>query len=147
LYGACGADYELSLDVKDPAAAPVVVQEATAFGADGRLWLCHPDWRQVARWRRLSADLRLVDSTSLARVHEGPARRAAVLADAGVDAVNLHRRDWSRSLVETMHDHGRAAFAWDAQRGPIVARLVAMGVDAVYSDHVEVMMAALAAAG
>jgi glycerophosphoryl diester phosphodiesterase len=147
LYEACGADYELSLDVKDPAAAPVVVQQATALGAVDRLWLCHEDWRQVARWRQLSPDVHLVDSTSLTRIGEGLARRSALLADAGVDAVNLHRRDWSRSLVETVHEHGRAAFAWDAQRPPVIVRLVVMGVDAVYSDHVEVMMAALAGAG
>jgi hypothetical protein len=49
--------------------------------------------------------------------------------------------------VETVHEHGRAAFAWDAQRRPVIVRLVVMGVDAVYSDHVEVMMAALAGAG
>jgi glycerophosphoryl diester phosphodiesterase len=147
LYEACGADYELSLDVKDPAAAPVVVQQATALGAVDRLWLCHEDWRQVARWRRLSPDVHLVDSTSLARIEEGLARRSALLADAGVDAVNLHRRDWRRSRVETVHEHGRAAFAWDAQRRPVIVRLVVMGVDAVYSDHVDVMMAALAGAG
>ncbi len=147
LYEACGADYELSLDVKDPGAAPAVVEESSALDAVGRLWLCHPDWRQVARWRRLSPDVRLVDSTRLAHIGEGPAQRAALLADAGVDAVNLHRRDWSPSLVETMHEHGRAAFAWDAQHRSVLARLVAMGVDAVYSDHVEVMMAALAETG
>jgi glycerophosphoryl diester phosphodiesterase len=112
----------------------------------GRLWLCCPDWRQAARWRRLSPDVHLVDSTRLARIGEGPAKRASVLADAGVDAINLHRRDWSRSLVETVHEHGRAAFAWDAQRARAIGRLLAMGVDAVYSDHVEVMMAALRAA-
>jgi glycerophosphoryl diester phosphodiesterase len=146
LYRACGTDYELSLDVKDPAAASAVVQEAIELGADGRLWLCHPSWRQVARWRPLSPRLRLVDSTRLATMGEGPAHRAAVLAEAGIDAVNLHRREWSRPLVETFHDHGRAAFAWDAQRARPLARLVAMGVDAVYSDHVEVMMTALAEA-
>jgi glycerophosphoryl diester phosphodiesterase len=147
LYEACGSDYELSLDVKDPAAAPVVVQQATELGAPDRLWLCHPDWRQVARWRRLSPDVHLVDSTRLARIGEGPAQRVSVLAEAGVDAINLHRREWSRSLVETVHEHGRIAFAWDAQRAPVIARLLAMGVDAVYSDHVEVMMAALTATG
>ena len=87
--------------MKDPEAAVAVVGEASAVGAVGRLWLCHPDWRQAARWRRLSPHLRLVDSTRLGRIREGPAQRAALLAGAGVDAVNLHRRDWSRSLVET----------------------------------------------
>ncbi len=146
LYRACGTDYELSLDVKDPAAAPSVVHESTAVDAVGRLWLCHPSWRELARWRPLSPRLRLVDSTGLASMSQGPAHRAAALAEAGIDAVNLHRREWSRSLVETFHHQGRAAFAWDAQRARPLARLLAMGVDAVYSDHVEVMMAALAAA-
>jgi glycerophosphoryl diester phosphodiesterase len=146
LYRACGSDYELSLDMKDPAAASVVVREAIERGAHGRLWLCHSSWQQLARWRPLSPLLHLVDSTRLASMGEGPARRAAALAEAGIDAVNLHRREWTRPLVETFHDHGRAAFAWDAQRARPLARLVAMGVDAVYSDHVEVMMAALAGA-
>jgi glycerophosphoryl diester phosphodiesterase len=145
LYRACGTDYELSLDVKDPEATVAVVREATSVGGVGRLWLCHPDWRQVARWRALSPRLHLVDSTGLASMGEGPAQRAAALADAGIDAVNLHRREWRRPLVEAFHDQGRAAFAWDAQRAGPLVRLVAMGVDAVYSDHVEVMMAALAA--
>jgi glycerophosphoryl diester phosphodiesterase len=77
---------------------------------------------------------------------EGPAHRATMLAEAGIDAVNLHRREWSRPLVDTFHDHGLAAFAWDAQRRRPLAHLVAIGIDAVYSDHVELMMAALAAA-
>jgi glycerophosphoryl diester phosphodiesterase len=146
LYRDCGTDYELSLDVKDAAAAPAVVREAAELGAVARLWLCHPSWRQVARWRRLSPRLRLVDSTGLATMDEGPAHRATMLAEAGIDAVNLHRREWSRPLVDTFHDHGLAAFAWDAQRRRPLAHLVAIGIDAVYSDHVELMMAALAAA-
>jgi glycerophosphoryl diester phosphodiesterase len=146
LYRSCGTDYELSLDVKDAAAAPAVVDEAIELGAVDRLWLCHPSWRQLARWRPLSPGLRLVDSTGRASMGEGPAHRATELAEAGIDAVNLHRREWSRPLVETFHDHGRLALAWDAQRSRSLARLVAMGIDAVYSDHVEVMMAALAAA-
>jgi glycerophosphoryl diester phosphodiesterase len=147
LYRACGTDYELSLDVKDPDAAAVVVGEAGRHGAVSRLWLCHPDWRQVARWRGLSSDLHLVDSTRIGRIGEGPAQRAATLVAAGVDAVNLHRRDWSREAVDTFHDRGLAAFAWDVQRGFLVAALIGMGIDAVYSDHVEAMMSAMAAGG
>jgi len=54
LYASCGAEYELSLDVKDVAAAGAVIDLARAAGAVGRLWLCHPDWQQVASWRSLS---------------------------------------------------------------------------------------------
>jgi glycerophosphoryl diester phosphodiesterase len=147
LYRACGTDYELSVDVKDPDAAPVIVAEAKRHGAVSRLWLCHPEWRHVARWRGLSADVQLVDSTRIARIGEGPAQRAATLAAEGVDAVNLHRRDWSQEVVDAFHDHGLAAFAWDVQRGHLVAALIAMGIDAVYSDHVETMMSAMAGGG
>jgi glycerophosphoryl diester phosphodiesterase len=133
--------------VKDPDAASAVVAEAKRHGAVSRLWLCHPDWRQVARWRGLSPELHLVDSTRIARIGEGPAQRAATLAGAGVDAVNLHRRDWSQDVVDAFHDHGLAAFAWDVQRGRLVAALIAMGIDAVYSDHVETMMSAIATPG
>lgn len=42
LYATAGADYQLSLDVKDAAAAAVVVAEARAAGAEDKLWLCHP---------------------------------------------------------------------------------------------------------
>src|SRR3954447_15287883 len=70
LYAECGTDYELSIDVKDPTAAPVIVAVAVAAGADaaGRLWLCHHDWEQVAQWRSLSDDVKLVDSTRLRRL-------------------------------------------------------------------------------
>src|SRR5437588_9661650 len=52
LYEHCGTDFELSLDVKDPAAAPRIVAVARAAGGDalGKLWLCHHDYRQVAAW-------------------------------------------------------------------------------------------------
>src|SRR5690606_15265608 len=45
LYDACGSAFELSLDVKDPAAARPIVEVARARGAADRLWLCHHDWR------------------------------------------------------------------------------------------------------
>src|SRR5918993_4111195 len=50
LYATCGTAFELSLDVKDPAAAERVlaVARAAGGGALGRLWLCHPDWEVVA---------------------------------------------------------------------------------------------------
>src|SRR6266545_3336525 len=85
LYATCGTDYDLSLDVKDPAAAPRVVEVARAAGdgALARLWLCHHDWQQVAEWRALADDVRLVDSTRLGRMKGGPERRAARLSRVG----------------------------------------------------------------
>lgn len=145
LYERCGTSFELSLDVKDADAAAVVVAVARAAGDDveGRLWLCHHDWERVASWRSLSDGARLVDSTRVRRMKEGPERRAASLADAGVDAVNLHHTDWTGGLTTLFHRFGRHVFAWDAQHDRVLQAVLAMGVDGVYSDHVDRMMEAL----
>jgi glycerophosphoryl diester phosphodiesterase len=142
LYAECGTDYELSLDIKDPAAAPRVVEIARAAGggAPERLWLCHPDWELLARWREDMPDVRLVDSTKLAAMRRGPERRAAQLSSAGIDAVNLHYADWTGGLTTLFHRFGRLAFGWDAQHERILLSLVRMGIDGIYSDHVDRMV-------
>jgi glycerophosphoryl diester phosphodiesterase len=148
LYATCGTDFDLSLDVKDPAAAASVVAVARAAG-DGvlpRLWLCHHTFEQLAQWRALSDEVRLVDSTRLRQIRGGAERRAADLADAGIDAINLHHTDWSLGLTTLFHRFERLCFGWDAQFERILAALLAMGIDAVYSDHVDRMVDALAAA-
>lgn len=143
LYASCGTDFELSLDVKDPAAAAPVVAVAKAAGATDRLWLCHHEMDQVAEWRSLDDDVHLVDSTRLRRIREGPERRAASLAAAGIDAVNLHASDWTGGLTTLFHRFERLAFGWDAQQERVLRSLLAMGLDAVYSDHVDRMMDAV----
>lgn len=142
LYATCGTDYELSLDVKDADAAATVVAIATAAGSDAvaRLWLCHPDWRRAASWRELSDDVRLVDSTRIRRIKEGAERHAASIADAGIDAVNLHHTDWSGGLTALFHRFERLCFGWDAQFDRVLSGLLSMGIDGVYSDHVDRMM-------
>ena len=148
LYQALGSDFELSLDVKDPAAAQTVVAVANEVDdASGRLWLCHPDWNLVAAWRGLSDDVHLVDSTRMRRIKEGPERRAARLADAGIEAVNLHHTDWTGGLVTLFHRFGRYAFGWDCQHERVLAAMVRMGIDGMYSDHVERMVAVLRSSG
>ena len=149
LYAECGTGFELSLDLKDAAAAEAVIAVAREAGGDEavhRLWLCHPDWEQVAQWRSLSDAVRLVDSTRIRKIKEGPERRAASLAAAGVDAINMHASDWTGGLTTLFHRFELYTFGWDAQFPRVLASLLHMGVDAVYSDHVDVMMEALAAA-
>jgi glycerophosphoryl diester phosphodiesterase len=135
----------LSLDVKDADAAPaaLAVARAAGDGAVGKLWLCHPDWQQVAAWRPLSPEVKLVDSTRLRRIKEGPERRAASLADAGIDAINMHASDWTGGLTTLFHRFERLAFGWDAQFARVLDALIGMGCDAVYSDHVDLMVDAL----
>jgi glycerophosphoryl diester phosphodiesterase len=148
LYATCGTDFELSLDVKDADAAAPTIAVARAAGGDvlPRLWLCHHDWELVRTWRFLADDVRLVDSTRLRRIKEGAERRAANLADAGVDAVNLHHSDWTLGLTTLFHRFELHCFGWDAQFERVLAGLLRMGMDGVYSDHVDRMVDALAAA-
>jgi glycerophosphoryl diester phosphodiesterase len=77
-------------------------------------------------------------------IREGGERRAANLADAGVDAINLHHLDWTGGHTTLFHRFGVLAFAWDLQHDRVLDEVLAMGVDAVFSDHVEPMMAAIA---
>lgn len=145
LYAAVGTELEVSLDVKDPAAfdRTVAVARAAGGGALGRLWLCHPDWQLVASWRQRSEEVRLVDSTWLKRIPEGVERRAAALASAGVDALNLHHSEWSGGLVALLHRFRVHCFGWDAQHERILVNLLDAGLDGVYSDHVDRLADAL----
>jgi glycerophosphoryl diester phosphodiesterase len=147
LYADCGVAFELSLDVKDPAAVDRVlaVARAAGDGAVGRLWLCHPNWELVARWRGVDG-VRLVDSTRLRRLGDGPERHAATLATVGIDAVNLHQSDWTGGLTTLFHRFGVLAFAWDAQLPRVLDELLDLGIDGVYSDHVPRLVDALARA-
>ncbi len=147
LYDACGTDLEVSLDVKDPAAAEGVVATAREAGGDavGRLWLCSPHWEMAASWRALDPDVRLVDSTRLRRIKEGPERRAARLAEVGVDALNLHWSDWTGGLTTLLHRFDRFALGWDAQHRRQLDEVLSLGIDGVFSDHVDRMVDALAA--
>lgn len=145
LYDAVGTALPLSIDVKDPQAAPAIVAVAREAGGDavGNLYLCSPSWEEAAAWRTLSDDLKLVDSTRLKRMRDGAERRAAQLAAAGIDVVNMPVDDWSGGLVALFHRFELRAFGWDAQWRRQLDALIEMGVDGIYSDHVERMMDAI----
>jgi glycerophosphoryl diester phosphodiesterase len=147
LYQRCGTEFELSLDVKDPAALPAILETGRRAGAASRMWLCHHDWRPMAAWRSVAGDCRLVESSNLAWMTEGLSARVSALAAAGIDALNLHRSQWSAAAVREVHATGLRAFAWDAQSDDELAAMLALGVDAVYCDHVGRMVAAVAALG
>lgn len=143
LYDECGTSFDLSLDVKDPAAVDAVLAVARAAGDTvvQRLWLCHHDWEQVAAWRALDPHVRLVDSTRVRRMADGPERRAAQLRQAGIDAVNLPESEWTGGMATLFHRFDRYAFGWNAQHDRQLERLFDLGIDAVYSDHVDRMLA------
>jgi glycerophosphoryl diester phosphodiesterase len=148
LYALCGTDLPVSLDVKDVDAFDRVVAVARAAGGAAleNLWLCHHRWQQLVEWRGRCQEVRLVDSTRLDRIKEGPERRAATLAAKGVDAVNMHQLDWTGGLTTLFHRFGVLAFGWDAQLPRVLDELIDSGIDAVYSDHVDRMVDAVRAA-
>ncbi|MFN0027730.1 MAG: glycerophosphodiester phosphodiesterase [Acidimicrobiales bacterium] len=135
LYVEVGADLPLSLDVKDAAAAAAVVAVAREADAEEQLWLCHHDIEMLVSWRGLSEGVRLVDSTRLKRLSEGPERRAARLRRDGIDAVNLHYSDWNGGLIALFHRFDRYALGWDAQFPRVLDELLDAGIDGVFSDY------------
>lgn len=143
LYVECGRDFELSLDVKDPDAARAVTEVANRLGDPARVWLCHWNWRVVAAWRELDRDVRLVDSTRIGVMRTPPLERAERMVALGIDALNLHHTDWSEVLADPFRKSGRKILAWDTQVEPDLTRALALGVDAVFSDHVALMMRAI----
>ncbi|MBI2168196.1 MAG: glycerophosphodiester phosphodiesterase [Actinobacteria bacterium] len=146
LYDAVGCDLHVSLDVKADEAALPVIQVAQAVAPDSlpRLWLCSPDLDLLRKVRTAETRVRLVHSTTRGSITETLERHAATLADAQIDAFNLHRREWSLGLVTLFHRFDVAAFAWDVQEVRHVREVLRLGVDAVYSDHVDRMVATVA---
>lgn len=144
LLDAIGGDFEFSVDVKDPAAIVALLGEVrdSGTGIESRLWICHPDFDVVASWRSLT-HARLVDSTRLARIKEGPERRAARQREAAVDAVNMHFTDWNGGLVTLFHRFDRFALGWDLQHDEALLNCLRMGLDGVFSDWTDRMMNAI----
>ncbi len=141
LFDECGDDFQLSLDVKDPAAyAPTVDVVRDRGSMTSRTWLCDPDLSRLRERRDDLADFRLVHSTRLARLSDGPERHAARLAEAGIDAMNMHHTDWNGGQVVLFHRFGILAFGWDLQFEHQLESALRMGIDAVYSDHTDTMM-------
>ncbi len=147
LFERCGTDFHLSLDVEHPEAGPVVIDvvREAAPGLLPRLWLCQPDLADSIELRGRDPDVRIVDSTRLARLKEGSERRAATLAAEGIDAVNMHHSDWTGGLTTLFHRFDRIAFGWDLQFEHHLRPALRMGLDGVYSDHVDLVVDAFVA--
>ena len=143
----CGTDYHLSLDLQHAEAGMAVADLVRTAAPEllPRLWLCHPDVGVLEGLRAHDPDVRLVNSVRLVRIKEGPERRAAALAAAGIDAVNLHQQDWTGGLATLFHRFDRLAFGWDMQMEHQLRPALRMGLDGVFSDHVDRMVDAFKA--
>lgn len=138
----CGSDYHLSLDLKDASSGQTVIDVVAEVAPAmlERVWLCAPQWETLLPLRGQGA--RLVDSTRLSRMKEGPERRAATLREQGIDAVNLHHSDWNGGMVALFHRFERVTFGWDMQESHILRAAFRMGLDGVFSDWVDRMIEA-----
>jgi glycerophosphoryl diester phosphodiesterase len=147
LFESCGTAFALSLDLKDPSSGPAVIDVVENHDAAmlDRVWLCDTDLDRLTALRSLSPDARLLQSTRLDRIKEGAERRADTLARLGLDGINLNRRDWNGGLVVLFHRFGLVTFGWDMQYEHELRDGLRMGLDGVYSDHVDVMMEAMRA--
>jgi glycerophosphoryl diester phosphodiesterase len=144
LYSTLGNQFELSLDIEHPRAALPMLEVAVAAGAVARLWACHDDVGLLAELRGHSREVRLVCSTRPRRVPGGVAGIGALLerlAALPADTLNMHWRDWTPSLVAATHEAGLRAFGWDAQTEAAVKRLVGLGIDGLYADHPDLLVA------
>jgi glycerophosphoryl diester phosphodiesterase len=141
MWETCGTAHELSVDIKDDAVTDVLVNIAQQSHFDPRkLWVCHHRHDEVLSIRQRHSDIRVVDSTRLNRLKNGLEMRSAENSQAGVDAINMHFTDWTGGSVTLAHRFGVLAFAWDIQFAHQLENSLTMGLDAVYSDHVDRMV-------
>lgn len=145
-----GTDYSLSLDLKDPDSAATIVEVVSAVDRSmlERVWLCEPSLNRVIELRGDFDEggrvpVRLLQTTRLERIKGTAERRAEYLARHGIDGINLHRTDWNGGLVALFHRFDLVAFSWDLQHEHDLRPALRMGIDAVYSDHVDVMIDAV----
>lgn len=145
LYRELGSDYELSIDLKDAEVGARIIDVARELGDPARLWLCSPSSRHLRRLRESAPEVRLVHSQTRSRLPDSVERHAADLAAGGLDVMNMHHSEWSRGLVALFHRFGIRAFAWDAQEVRHLEAMLRIGVDGLYSDHVDRMVRTVAA--
>jgi glycerophosphoryl diester phosphodiesterase len=143
LYESCGTDFELAIDVKSAAIATAVAAVAERHHAAERMWIFAPHASQL---EGLVTVHRAV--TLRGNVIRSPQRRDALAHahEVGIEAINARWMWWSRRLVDEVHRTGMLAFGYDAQRRASLSRSLRIGLDGVFSDHVERMVAAIAAA-
>lgn len=147
LYNQLGTAFELSLDIKDPEAFGPILSVASEADCTERLWLCEADLGRVRTDVLPAAPAHMVMSThveDLGRKLAGGLEEAVrILAGAGVSTINLHGSEWNAERVRLVHEAGLLAFGWDAQSEYHISRLVKLGLDGVYSDHVDRLVAVI----
>lgn len=142
LYEALGDDYELSIDLKDPEAAAPILAVSQERGHLDRLWLCSPSIDVLTDL--VGCGAHTVHSTSKEALDSPIERHAAHIAAVGVEVMNMHHTEWTAGIVSLFHRFGLRAFAWDAQEARHIRRCLRIGVDGIYCDRPDRLVATVA---
>ena len=129
--------------MKSADAAGALVEVAARFDALERLWVCSPDV-EVLRPLRAEPRVKLVHSDRRTSIPVPLERHAHDLGSLGIDTMNLHHSEWSAGLVSLFHRFDVLAFAWDTQEIRHLRAMLRIGIDAVYCDNPERMVATVA---
>jgi glycerophosphoryl diester phosphodiesterase len=140
LYDQLGTAYELSVDVKAADVAQPLLEVARDADALERLWVCSPDV-ELLRSLRDEPRVKLVHSDRRRAIVAPLERHAYELGSAGIDAMNLHHTEWTAGLVSLFHRFDLRAFAWDTQQVRHIRAVLQMGIDAIYCDRPDRMVA------
>ncbi len=140
VYAELGTAFECSVDVKTPEAADGLIDVGREAGALERLWVCSDDVELLQRLRP-ERNVKLVHSQRRRAIAVPLERHAYDLASIGVDAMNLHHSEWSAGLVSLFHRFDIKAFAWDTQEVRHIRAALRIGVDAIYCDRPDRMVA------
>jgi glycerophosphoryl diester phosphodiesterase len=142
LYTKCGTDFALAIDVKTASVATAIVDTAERHAAAANLWIVAP---AAAHLEALDLGAAHTAVTVRGNVMRSSRRRHVLelARGAGVHAINARWMWWDRHIVDEVHALGMLAFGYDAQRRLSLDRSLAIGLDGVFSDHVDRMLAAL----
>jgi glycerophosphoryl diester phosphodiesterase len=140
VYRELGTAFECSVDVKSRDAALPLLDVARRHGALDRLWVCSPGMT-LLKELRAEPDVRLVHSRSRKAIDGQIERHAYELGAEGINAMNMHHTEWTAGLVSLFHRFDVRAFAWDAQEVRHLRAVLRMGIDAVYCDRPDRMVA------
>ena len=141
IVNANGTSFEFSIDIKSPGAVEALARAVEKSGFPAvRLWLCSPAIEVLAECRLCIPGANLVHSTRSARLDGTLEQHLARIPGLGIRALNMHHTEWNGGRVALAHPFDVCAFGWDLQHEEEMRTGVRMGLDAVYSDHVDMMM-------
>ena len=126
----------VALHVSDTATFELICGLLRTRPVGAPVWCRHPELDELARWRAIAPDVRLVNTVRIPKLNGGPERRAADLRSAGVEAVEAPARDWTSGHVVLFQRFGRQSWASEAVHEPAITEVLTMGIDSVSGPHV-----------